>query len=263
MRSWGILLSRAVFLALLADPARCQVGPPNSSSSQIQKDWALGHRLAQDLERRDGRVDDPAIAGYLQRIENRIALAIGGKSLEVRVTRGSDRYASLLPHGVLYLSGSLLERIENEAELAGLLAHQLAHARMDSIAAAPRQGLEVRLPKCVLASPFTLGRSDEMRELELQATEAAITGLKAARYEPSAILDLLSKLVYEHPVWAKVIPSEELLNFRTALETDALPAKGYVIDSSEFMKQHAKLMTVLGHAPRKMRAPSLMPLRNR
>ena len=263
MRSPSVLLSRVAFLVLLADPARCQVAPPSGSSSQIQKDWALGQRLAQDLERRDGRVNDPSIVGYLQRIENQIALAIGGKPLEVRVTRGTDRYAFLLPHDVLYLSGSLLERIENEAELAGLLAHQLAHSRTDRVATAPRQGLEVRLPKCVLASPFTLGRSDEMREPERQATAAAIGDLKAAGYEPSAILDLLSKLVYEHPVWAKAIPPEDLLNFRVTLETETPPATGYRINTSEFMQQHAKLVTALGHAARKMRPPSLMSAGNR
>jgi predicted Zn-dependent protease len=263
MRSWDGLPSSVAFLALLADPARCQVAPPSGSSSHIQKDWALGQRLAQDLERRDGRINDPAIVGYLQRIENQIALAIGGKPLEVRVTRGSDRYAFLLPHDVLYLSGSLLERIENESELAGLLAHQLAHARVNRIAAAPKQGLEVRLPKCVLASPFTLGRSDEMREPELQATAAAIGNLKVAGYEPSAILDLLSKLVYENPVWAKAISPEELLNLRATLETETPPAQGYLIDSSEFMHQHSKLVTALGHAGRKMRPPSLVSTRSR
>jgi len=255
MRFLGILLSRVSFLVLLADPARCQVA--------VQKDWALGQHIAQDLERRDGRVNDPSIAGYLQRIENQIALAIGGKPLEVRVTRGTDRYAFFFPHGVLYLSGSLLERIESEAELAGLLAHQLAHARTDRVVVAPRQGIEVRLPKCVLASPFTLRRSDEMHESERQATAAAIRDLKAAGYEPSAILDLLSKLGHEHLVWAKAIPSEDLLNFRVMLETETLPATGYVIDTSEFMQQQARIVMALGHAARKMRPPSLMSAGNR
>jgi predicted Zn-dependent protease len=255
MRSRSVLLSFVAFLALLADPARSQVAP---GTSQIQKDLALGQRLAQDLERKDGRIDDPAIVGYLQRIENQIALAVGGKPLEVRVTRGTDRYAFLLPHDVLYLSGSLLERIENEAELAGLLAHQLAHARVDRTATAPRQGLEVRLPKCVLASPFTLAWSDDMREAEQQATLAAISDLKAAGYEPSAILDLLSKLVYDHPAWAKAIPPQDLLNFRATLENETPPGIGYVIDSSEFVQQRAKLVTALGHAARKQRPPSLI-----
>ena len=102
-----------------------------------------------------------------------------------------------------------------------------------------------------------------MREPERQATAAAISDLKAAGYEPSAILDLLSKLVYEHPVWAKALPSEELLNFRAALETETPPTAGYRIDSSEFMQQHAKLVTALGHAARKMRPPSLISAGNR
>jgi hypothetical protein len=157
----------------------------------------------------------------------------------------------------------LLERIENEAELAGLLAHQRAHARGVRIATAPKQGLEVRLPMCVLASPFTLGRSDETREPEQQATAAAINNLKAAGYEPSAILDLLSKLVYEQPVWAKAIPPEDLLRFRATLETETPPAKGYVIDSSEFVQQHVKLVMALGHTTKKTRPPSLMSAGNR
>jgi hypothetical protein len=63
---------------------------PASSSSQIRKEWALGRHLAVDLEPRDGKINNPAIVGYLQRIEDPIAAAIGGKPLEVRVTRGSE-----------------------------------------------------------------------------------------------------------------------------------------------------------------------------
>ena len=102
-----------------------------------------------------------------------------------------------------------------------------------------------------------------MREPERQATAAAIGDLKAAGYEPSAILDLLSKLVYEHPVWAKAIPPEDLLSFRATLETEPPPTTGYVIDSSEFMQQHSKIVTALGHATRKMRPPSLISAGNR
>jgi predicted Zn-dependent protease len=102
-----------------------------------------------------------------------------------------------------------------------------------------------------------------MRERELQATAAAVKDLKAAGYEPSAILDLLSKLVYEHPVWAKSIPPEDLLNIGTTLETDTPPTKGYVSDSSDFMEQHAKLVTALGHAARKASPPSLVSARKR
>jgi hypothetical protein len=255
--------SCVVFLALLAGPAHCQVAPPDGAASQIRKEWALGQHLAVDLERRDGRINDPAIIRYLQRVENQIAVAISGKSLEVRVTRGSDQYSFLMPHGVLYLSGSLVERLESEAELAGLLAHQLEHIRGNKFATTSVQGLEVRSPACVLASQLPIGRSDEMRERELQATVGAVKDLKVAGYEPVAILELLSKLVYEHPGWARAIPPEDLLDIRATLEADAPPARGYLVDSSDFMQQHANLVVALGHAARKAHPPSLVSARKR
>jgi hypothetical protein len=76
----------------------------------------LGQQLAGELERNDGRINDPAIVACVQRIANRLAG---------------------VPHGVLYISGALLERVESEAEIAGLLAHQLAHLREPL---APSQG---------------------------------------------------------------------------------------------------------------------------
>jgi predicted Zn-dependent protease len=246
MRRQCLLLSSVAFVAAFAGSARCQEPPPHSSSSQIGKEWV--QHLARDLEKTDGKIDDPAIVGYVQRIENQIAFATGAKPFEVRLTRSSDQYASLLPNRVLYISGGLFERIENEAELAGLLSHELAHIEQKTT--------EARQPACILASQ--IGRAEDQHELEFQATAAAIKHLRAAGYEPSAVLDLFSKLAYEHPVWAKAILPEDLLNLRVMLETDAPPSAGYLIDSSEFIRQHTKLLAVFGHSPtKKMPTPSL------
>lgn len=249
MRRQCLLIGSVAFVAAFASSARCQIFPPQSSSSQVGKEWTLSQHLAQDLEKKDGKIDDATIVGYLQRIENRITLAIGAKPFEVRLTRSSDQYASLLPNGVLYISGGLFERIENEAELAGFLSHQLAHIEQKTT--------EARQPACILASQ--VGRSEEKRDLELQATAAAIKHLRAAGYEPSAVLDLFSKLAYEHPVWAKAILPEHLLNLRVTLATDTPPSAGYLIDSSEFIQQHAKLLAVLGHSSpeKRLKTPSL------
>jgi predicted Zn-dependent protease len=249
MRHQCLMVGSVAFVAALASSARCQISPPQSSSSQVGKEWTLGQHPAQDLEIKDGKIDDATIVGYLQRIENQIALAVGAKPFEVRLTRSSDQYASLFSNGVLYISGGLLERIESEAELAGLLSHQLAHMEQKTT--------EGRQPACILESQ--IGRAEDQRELELQATAAAVRHLKVAGYEPSAVLDLLSKLAYEHPGWAKAILPEDLLNLRVTLETDAPPSAGYLIDSSEFIQQHTKLLAVLGHSSteKKRKHPSL------
>jgi predicted Zn-dependent protease len=120
MRYWAVFFGGVA--ALVASSARGQ-----SASSQVTKEFALGQAVAKDIDRTDGRIDDASITDYLQRIANRTALAAGVKPVEVRLTRSTLWSANLLPNSVLYLSGGMLARIENEAEFAGLLAHEMAH----------------------------------------------------------------------------------------------------------------------------------------
>jgi hypothetical protein len=245
---------RAVFIGsvavLLASSVPGQVSPP-----QIQRDIALGQTVAKDIERRDGRIDDASIGDYLQRIEKRIASAAGVKPAEVRVTRSTLLSVTLLPNGVLYLSGGLLERIDSEAELAGLLAHEMAHGPWAALPGSPLATIPLIGPSCVLSSPFVLGGT-QRREPELQATETAVKTLKAAGYDPEAVLDLFSKLSYEQPRWSKAIVSDDLLNLRATLDSDVPPVGGYLVDASEFRQVHEKLSVILGLNVGKPRRPA-------
>jgi predicted Zn-dependent protease len=235
--------------------------PEPQTSSQIRLQFAPGQQLAQDLDQRDGRMVDPAIANYVQAIANRLASAAGGRAIEVRITRGSDTYASLLPSGVLYISGALIERIENEAELAGLLAHQLAHLQRGALIPSQTQGtIPMMWPACVLASQVARSRfGPDRRDPERESTRDAVGMLRRAGYEPSGVLDLLSKLAFEHPAWAKAIVPEDLLNLRIMVESDAPPQSGYVLDSSSFVRQHANAVSALGHVASRIPAPTLGP----
>jgi len=119
-------VARLTFLAICAGSTPGQIPQPETST-QVRKEFVLGQLLSKDVERRDGSIDDPVVLGYVQQVADRLARAAGGRSLRVHITRGSGIYASLLPRGVFYISGAMFERLENEAEVAGLLAHQLAH----------------------------------------------------------------------------------------------------------------------------------------
>jgi predicted Zn-dependent protease len=224
-------------MALLACRAPGQSSQPDSS--QISKEFVLGKGIARDLGPRDGNIGGSAIIAYVQAIQDQLARAAGATPLQVRIGQGSEIYASRLSNGEIYISGALLERVENEAELAGLLAHQSAH------------GVHSTVPNsrstCALGRGVPLKSMDERRDSELEATKAAVNILKVAGYEPSAVLDLFSKLAYEHPAWAKAIVPEDLLNLRAIVESDAPPDAGYVIDSSRIVQQHAKIFDILGH----------------
>jgi len=222
MRSCCVSIGCAAVLTVLAHLAGGQA--------------ASDPRTAHDLEQRDGRIADPAIVGCAQHIENRIASACNARPVEIRITRSSEQYASLMADRVLYVSAGLLQRVENEGELAGLLAHELAHIQA---------GTDTLRERCVLQSKLAPPGSEDARERELQATESATGYLRIAGYDPAAVLDLLSKLAYEHPSWAKAIVSDDMLELRVKIESDPIPPGGYRIGSSEFAGARALLETAL------------------
>jgi predicted Zn-dependent protease len=248
---------RVLIFLIAAVTAVCQPGTPSqtSTSSQVSKQLVLGKTVAATPEQRDGKLDDPAILSYLGTVVNRLAKAAGNTAPEVRVTRGNKQYAQLLPDA-LYISAAMLERIENEAELAGLLAHELAHG--NGLMNLPKSSATIPLmtPACVLSTPAPMFSGDSYREGEMQSTISAVGALKAAGYDPTEMLSLLSKLAYEHPGWSKAIVPDDLLNLRVKLEAETLRPNGYEVDSSEFRTQHARLVSLLGHAKK---VPTLHP----
>jgi Peptidase family M48 len=230
MLAGGMRSAVAVYLAFGSCGAICQV-PSRDTSTQAGKQWELGRPTDESRETRDGIINDPAIVEYLQQLAGRVTSA-NSQPIQVRITRSRDQYAILLANRVLYISAGLLETIENEAELAGLLAHELAHRLSPS--------------GCVLGSTLASSRSGDPRAREQEATTDAILSLKAIGYDPVEFLGLLSKLAYEHPVWAKAIVLEDLIDFRVRLEGETAPVVGYRIDSSAFRRAHSALEAVLG-----------------
>jgi len=227
----------AVCLIWLAFPASSQTPPASSPTPQVSKTWEVGRSLADQLDPFVRNVEHRhPLAGYLgdyvQRLEDRVAMRAGVKPEEIRVTEGSEWYAFLLPQGVLYISVGLLERVSGEAELAGLLAHELAHENPKLAGG--------RFQQCALAAGY-LPVQRSPRESERLATQRAIGYMKASGYDPSAMLDLFSQVSYEYQKWSKAIASEDLLKLRVGLEAEAAPVDGYVLDDSEFAKFRAKL----------------------
>jgi predicted Zn-dependent protease len=200
---------RLILCGLLAGSAWGQMSGPGSAG-QAQKTFELGGRS------KDATLADPAVPGYVQALENRLAGSGGRKALDVRITQASKVCAGLLPHNVLEISGGLFEGLASEAELIGLLAYE-----------------------------FEIAQSPERRHAEYEPVDAAMQAMKAAGYDPSALLDLLSKLAYEHPTWGKGISADDLLVLRAKIEADQLPQAGYLVDSSRFIEQRARVSAAL------------------
>jgi hypothetical protein len=230
----------AVFLWCVSFDAICQAPHSDNTSPQVQKQWEPGPRVSSDPEQRDGSVTNPAILEYLQHIESMIASAVGAQPMKVRLTRSTDWYAIPGPN-LLYISRGLLGRIENESELAGLFAHELAHILRGLSSVTARTG-------CVLAPRVEGSSSEDLREREKQATTIAVMYMKSAGYDPVGVLDLFSKLAYERPAWGKAIIAADLLELRAQLEVETVPPSGYRLESSQFRHVHFLLDAIPGKA---------------
>jgi beta-barrel assembly-enhancing protease len=94
----------------------------------LEKELALGRQLAAEMDRRSRLVADPVMLEFVNRVTQNIVINSDVKVLvTVKVIDSSDINAFTLPGGFLYINRGLIEATENEAELAGVIAHEVAH----------------------------------------------------------------------------------------------------------------------------------------
>jgi len=102
---------------------------PNFYSPEKEKE--LGKALSQEVERTSRLLDDPAIAEYIGHVAQNAAKNSDARfPITVRVLDSDDVNAFTLPAGYLYVTRGLLFRLENEAELASVLARAIAHTAL-------------------------------------------------------------------------------------------------------------------------------------
>src|SRR5271169_6343535 len=94
----------------------------------IEKEIALGKGLAQDVERQAKIVDDPIIAEYVNRVgQNLVRNSDAKVPFTIKVIDSEDVNAFALPGGFFFVNSGLILKAESEAELAGVMSHEIAH----------------------------------------------------------------------------------------------------------------------------------------
>src|SRR5215475_4752097 len=102
----------------------------------IDKEVALGRQLAAEVDRESKFVTDPIITEYVNRVGQNIILHSDVKvPVTIKVIDSNEVNAFALPGGHLYVNRAVIETADNEAELAGVIAHETGHV-------AARHGVE-------------------------------------------------------------------------------------------------------------------------
>jgi predicted Zn-dependent protease len=95
----------------------------------VEQEAQLGRRAAADAERQLPMVRDGYVEQYLNAIVGRLASVAPGPrfSYRARVVNAADLNAFALPGGYIYVNRGLIDAVRSEGELAGVLAHEMAH----------------------------------------------------------------------------------------------------------------------------------------
>src|ERR1700720_2013000 len=94
----------------------------------LEKEIALGKGLAQQVERQAKIIDDPVIAEYVNRVgQNLVRNSDAKVPFTIKVIDSEEVNAFALPGGFFFVNSGLILKADSEAELAGVMAHELPH----------------------------------------------------------------------------------------------------------------------------------------
>src|SRR5438067_1485438 len=94
----------------------------------IEKEIAMGKQFAQEVEATVKLVQDPVINEYVNRVGQNIVRNSDAKvPFTIKVVDDDSINAFALPGGFFYVNSGLILAADNEAEMAGVMAHEIAH----------------------------------------------------------------------------------------------------------------------------------------
>jgi len=119
-------------LAVLAASALggCASSSTGPSLVSTKKERELGQEAANEVEQTMGLVRNPALVGYVSEIGRRLAAQTPERPdtvYEFHVADDTEPNAFALPGGFVYVTRGLLALANSEAELAGVIGHEIGH----------------------------------------------------------------------------------------------------------------------------------------
>lgn len=127
----SVILLTALCLAAPADGAVKQRKLPKPGFNLFSKaqDVQMGQEYAKEVEAQFTVVKDQALTDYVNRIGKRLVEQgkLEGYPFSFKVVHEDSINAFALPGGPMYVHTGLIKAADNEAQLAGVLAHELSH----------------------------------------------------------------------------------------------------------------------------------------
>ncbi|MGH9498415.1 MAG: M48 family metallopeptidase [Terriglobales bacterium] len=232
----------------------------------LEKQIEMGRSYAHEVEAGAKLITDPVITEYVNRIgQNLVRNSDAQVPFTIKVVDTDDVNAFALPGGFFYVDSGLILAADNEAELAGVMSHEIAHVAACHVARENTRGQLMNLASIPLifvgggigfAARNLMGLAVPMsflkftRSFEAEADFLGVEYMYKAGYDPQALTTFFEKVKalekHKPGTIAKAFDShpqtpDRIEKTQQEINTLLPPEPEYIVDTSEFVDVKARL----------------------
>ena len=261
----------SILLILSVVILSCATTGPGGKRSVIiipsSQEVAIGAGMAQEVERTETVFADSAWQSYLNEVGQKIVAVCDRRDIEYHFTviESDQINAFAAPGGFVYFYTGLLREMDNEAEMAAVVAHEISHVvarhSVKRIQAALGVAMAYNLVfgeagtgeamEAAIGIGLNLAFADYSRDNEREADRFGIHYMVAAGYDPNGALGMFDKLaalggdgssnVFEHLASSHPETQERISNARTQIAEMGSLRSGLVRNESRYQRMLQRL----------------------
>ena len=237
----------------------------------LEHEIALGKQLSHEVEKQAKFINDPVVVEYVNRVgQNIVRNSDAQVPFTIKVIDSDVVNAFALPGGFFYVNSGLILHADEESELAGVMAHEIAHvcARHGTKQATKSDIIQVGAMVATIFIPYTWAGYAIYQGMqfaipmtflkftrvdEAEADYLGVQYMYRAGYDPQGMVSIFEKLsalekhkpgavaraFSDHPA-----TPDRIANVEDEIAT-ILPAKpDYLVTTSEFDQVKARLARI-------------------
>ena len=242
----------------------CERGIANWYS--LEKQIAMGRSYAHQVETSSKLINDPVITEYVNRVgQNLVRNSDAQVPFTIKIIDTDDINAFALPGGFFYVDSGLILAADNEAELAGVMAHEIGHVAACHAAREMSRGQLMNLASIplifvgggigyaiqnVAGLAMPMGFLKFTRSFESEADFLGIQYMYKAGYDPQALTAFFEKVKaldkHKPGSLAKAFDThpqtpDRIEKTQHEINTLLPPLPEYKVDTSDFEDVKARL----------------------
>ena len=256
----------------------------------LEREIALGKQLSQEVDKSAKFIDDPVITEYVNRVaQNLVRNSDAQVPFTVKVIDSGVVNAFALPGGFFYVNSGLILHADEESELAGVMAHEIAHvcARHGTKQATKSDIMQIASIPAMIFIPYTWagyalyqGMNFMIpvtflkfsRDAEREADYLGLQYMYKAGYDPNSFVAFFEKVEADEKKQPGTIPKvfsthpptpDRIEATQKEIATILPPREEYIVTTSEFDTVKHRLQMIESNQKVKNTNPNKPTLRKR